>query len=121
MSAQSPKLPDSQRDLYHAFDTSLFPRTAPNLTYTLRTFPTRFPDVRLYPLVNLDVSLSKKTRFKERYGLEIRAEFLNAANHPWFSALNSRGTDVTRAEFGWYELEEQNQNRLIALVGKLTW
>ncbi len=77
--------------------------------------------MRLYPLQNLDVSIAKKTRLSERVGLEVRAEFLNAANHPWFSRLNDFGADVTRPEFGWYQLEEQNQNRFVALVAKLTW
>jgi hypothetical protein len=121
ISPRSARLDSSQVDVYHAFDISNFPRTAPNLQYALRTFPTRFPDVRLMPLKNLDISIAKKTRISERYGFEIRAEFLNAANHPWFSRINDRGTDVTRPEFGWFFLEEQNQNRLIALVGKFTF
>jgi hypothetical protein len=54
-------------------------------------------------------------------GFEIRAEMLNAGNHPRFLRIHSRGTDVTRAECRWYTLGEQNQNRLIALVAKLTW
>ena len=121
LEARSAKLPSSEIDLYHAFDATLFPTTALNLQYELRSFPTRFPDVRSYPLQNLDISVAKKTRLSERLGFEIRAEFLNAFNHPWFSSLHSRGTDVTRDEFGWYELEEQNQNRQIALVAKLQW
>lgn len=111
----------SDPTVYRAFDTSLFPRTAPNLQYALRTFPTRFSDVRLMPLQNLDVSLTKKTRLNERLMLELRVEMLNATNHPWFSRINDRGTDVTRPEFGWFQLEEQNQNRFVALVGKLHW
>jgi hypothetical protein len=121
LAPRSARLDSSEITLYRAFDTSLFPRTVPDLRYALRTFPTRFPDVRLRPLMNLDASLSKRTRLSERLGLELRAEMLNATNHPWFSRLNSRGADVTRPEFGWYQLEEQNQNRLVALVGKLTW
>lgn len=119
LEARSAKLPDAQVTLERAFDTSLFPRTPPNMP--LRDFPSRFPDVRLQPLQNLDLSLAKHTRLTERLGLEIRAEFLNATNHPWFSSLHSRGADVTREQFGWYEQEEQNQNRQIALVAKLRW
>ena len=41
----SAKLPSSQRTYYHWFNTSLFPTTAfPSFTY--RSFPTYFPDVR---------------------------------------------------------------------------
>ena len=121
LSNQSAQLPESQRDLFHAFNTSLFPTVAPNLNYTLRTFPMRFSNVRLMPLQNLDISIAKKTRIGERYGLEIRAEFLNATNHPWFSRLDNNGNNVTSSHFGWFQMEEQNQNRLVALVGKLTW
>jgi len=119
--ARSAKIPSSQINLFNAFDKGLFPSVAPNLTYALRNWPTRFPDVRLYPLKNVDYSVSKKTQLTERTGFEIRAEFLNGFNHPWFSRIHARGTDVTRPEFGWYTLEEQNQNRLIALVVKFTW
>ncbi len=119
--ARSARLPSSQINLFNAFDKTLFPSTAPNLQYGLRTWPTRFPDVRLYPLKNIDATVAKKTRITERVTFEIRAEMLNAGNHPWFSRIHSRGADVTRPEFGWYTLEEQNQNRLIALVAKLTW
>ncbi len=119
LEARSARLPNSQVTLQRAFDTSLFPRIP--FDGQLRDFPTRFPDVRLRPLQNLDLGVAKHTRLSERLGLEIRAEFLNATNHPWFSSLHSRGADVTREQFGWYEQEEQNQNRQIALVAKLRW
>ncbi|HEU0140944.1 MAG TPA: TonB-dependent receptor [Bryobacteraceae bacterium] len=121
LEARSAKLPSDQISLFNAFDKTLFPSTTPNLSYQLRTWPTRFPDVRLYPLKNVDFSVSKRTPIGERMNVELRADFLNAANHPWFSRLHNNGTDVTRPEFGWYFLEEQNQNRLIALVLKFSW
>lgn len=117
---QSAKLPSDQIDMYHAFNTSLFPRVAPNPTYTYRTWPTRFPDVRTRPQRNLDASISKKTTLTERLRLEIRAEAYNATNTPWFNNLNSGGNDVTRAEFGWFNLSSAS-NRTITLIGKLIW
>ncbi len=121
---RSAKLPADQIGIYNAWDKTLYQpggRRPLNLTYTLRDFPTRFPDVRLYPLKNFDISIGKTTKLTERVGFQIRAEFLNAFNHPWFSRLDSRATDITRPEFGWYTREEQNQNRLIALVAKIVW
>jgi len=121
LEARSAKLPAEKINLYNAWDKTLYPLRPPNLTFNLRTFPTRFPDVRLYPLKNVDFSLAKHTALTERVTFEFRAEFLNGFNHPWFSRLDGNATDVTRATFGWYRRQEGNQMRLIALVGKLVW
>jgi hypothetical protein len=118
---RSARLPNDSIDLEHAFDTTLFPRVVPDLVRNLRTFPTRFPDVRLQPLQNVDFSVYKNTRLTEALSFQFRAEFLNALNHPWFAALDGNGLNVTNARFGWYRHEETNQNRLIALVAKLMW
>jgi hypothetical protein len=39
-----------------------------------------------------DLSVMKNTRFKERYNIQFRAEFLNAWNHPNFAGPNSSPT-----------------------------
>jgi hypothetical protein len=93
----------------------------PDLAHNLRTFPTRFPDVRLQPLQNIDFSAYKNTRLTEALTFQFRVEFLNAFNHPWFAALDANGLNVTNSRFGWYRHEETNQNRLIALVAKILW
>lgn len=128
LAPRSAKLPGQQRNLFNAFDKSLFPTTAPNLTYTYRDFPTRFPDVRFYPLKMVDLSPSKRTQITERVAFEFRAEFLNAFNHPFHNEVhNQGGVDVTRREgtanpvFGWYRPRSRAQQRQIALVGKITW
>jgi hypothetical protein len=121
LEARSAKLPSSQRTLYNAFDKTLFPTSAPNLTYELRNFPSYFPDVRTMPIENVDFGLAKKTALTERVSLEFRSEFYNAFNHPWFSEINARGTDVTRAEFGWFRLEQRNAPRVVAFAAKLIW
>jgi len=121
LEARSAKLAGSQVDLKRAYDTSLFPRAAPNLAITYRDWPTRFPNVRRYPLKNVDIGLYKNTRLSERLAFQFRAEFLNAFNHPWFSNMDGNSTNVTNARFGWFVQEEGNQNRLIAMVGKLIW
>jgi hypothetical protein len=117
---ESAKLPDGQRNLFEAFNTNLFPTKAPNLQYTYRTWPTRFSDVRLMPLVNLDASLSKSTAITEKLHFMFRAEAYNASNTPWFNSQSSGGTDVTQAQFGWYNLSSAT-NRSITLIGKLIW
>jgi Carboxypeptidase regulatory-like domain/TonB dependent receptor len=121
LEARSAKLTSSEVDLKKAYDPSLFPRTAPNLAITYRNWPTRFPDVRRYPLKNVDIGLFKNTRISERLTFQFRAEFLNAFNHPWFSNMDGNSTNVTNARFGWFVQEEGNQNRLIVMVGKFVW
>jgi hypothetical protein len=38
-----------------------------------------------------DLSLSKTFRFKERFGIELRAEAVNAFNHPQFGGVGGDG------------------------------
>ncbi|PYV82746.1 MAG: hypothetical protein DMG05_27560, partial [Acidobacteria bacterium] len=121
LEARSAKLPGSEVDLKRAYHTSLFPRSAPNLAFTYRNWPTRFPDVRRYPLKNVDIGLYKNTPISERVTFQFRAEFLNAFNHPWFSNMDANSTNVTNARFGWFVQEEGNQNRLVAMVAKFIW
>jgi hypothetical protein len=120
LEARSAELPSDQQTLFHAFDTTLFPKTAPNLQYTYRTWPTRFPDVRLRALTNLDASISKKTAITEWLRFELRAEAYDSTNTPWFNTLNSQGADVTSSQFGWYNLSSA-ANRSITLIGKFIW
>jgi len=122
LEARSAKLSGDQRDLYHLFDTSLFPTAAPNLNYTYRTWPTRFPDVRTNPLRNLDASISKKTRLTEGLTFEFRAEAYNVTNTPWFNVQHSRGADVAarNSGFGWFALSSET-NRTMTLIGKFIW
>jgi hypothetical protein len=117
---RSARLSNDGRTIFTAFDRSLFPRTAPNLRYTYRTWPTRFPDVRTYPLRNLDLGLAKKTTITERLRFELRAEAYNVTNTPWFNNTNSRATDVSAAEFGWFNLSSAT-NRGVTLIGKFIW
>lgn len=51
--------------------------------------------VRGAPITNVDASISKNWRFRERYGLQLRAEAFNLLNHPNFvgfdTSLNLQG------------------------------
>jgi len=51
----------------------------------VRTFPTKFSSLRGDSGKNVDCSILKNTRIKERAMLQFRAEFLNAFNHAAFS------------------------------------
>jgi len=132
LQAKSAKLSDAQRDaLAQAagrtqydpsydvwFDTSLFPRTA-QAPFTLRTFPTRFPDVRSKPLNVTDVSLYKEFRLAEKVKWQIRVDAHNAANFPWFGVLDNNGNNVSSPLFGHLRADIGNETRVIVGVMKL--
>ncbi|HEY6119441.1 MAG TPA: carboxypeptidase regulatory-like domain-containing protein [Pyrinomonadaceae bacterium] len=59
--------------------------------------------IRGKPISNLDFSINKNWRVKEKYGIQFRAEMFNAFNHPNFNgfqnALNFQG-NITQPGFG---------------------
>jgi len=134
LAAKSAKLSDSQRDelarkagraqydpSYDVwFDTSLFPRTA-QAPFTLRTFPTRFADVRSKPLNVADLSLYKEFKIGEKVKWQVRCDAHNAGNFPWFGVLDSNGNNVTRPQFGHLRADIGNETRVVVGVMKLIW
>jgi len=76
------------------------------LANNIRTFPLRFSYLRVQPNNNVDFSIIKNTRIKERMSIQFRAEFTNAFNHPWLSAASGNSgtsgviTAPTNADFG---------------------
>jgi hypothetical protein len=121
LSARSAKLPAGERSLTRWFDTSLFPRVAGPAPFTLRNFPTRFPDVRYMGVVNYDFSLSKDFVIMERVKTQIRADAINAFNRPYFTQLNGGAPNVTSANFGQLSPAQNNQPRVIYLEFRLTF
>lgn len=131
----SAKWTDAQRDAYARangesqwdvtndpyFNTAMFPTTA-QAPYTLRNFPTWFPDVRTKPLNVFDVSLMKEFSIKERAHLQIRCDGYNVGNFPWFSkATSSYTSNVTNSQFGFLENDEENEQRLVVFVMKVVF
>ena len=64
------------------------------LRYCIRTTGTRFSGVRQDGVNNLDASLFKDLRVRERARVQFRAEWMNALNHPMFSAPNTTPTST---------------------------
>ncbi len=98
----------------HTFDTKQFnTNSAQQLSNHVRTFPTRFPKLRLPPTNNVDASIIKNTRIRERFALQFRTEFFNAFNHPVF---NGPQLSPTNSAFGTisgvYNLERHIQMAL---------
>src|SRR5207253_17726 len=101
LQARSAKLPAGQRTLDRSFDTSLFPKVAGPGRFTLRNFPTRFADVRYIGFANIDFSLVKDIPiFRERVKTQVRADFTNTLNSPYFTGLVGNPPNVTNANFG---------------------
>ncbi|MBI3208311.1 MAG: hypothetical protein HYZ37_05335, partial [Candidatus Solibacter usitatus] len=91
-------LPSEQRTIDRWFDTSQFERaTNRQLVSNVRTMSPRFGGIRGPNPHNWDLSVLKNTKLFEKLGMEIRGEFLNALNHPFFAAPN---TDPTNSAFG---------------------
>lgn len=127
LAAGSAKLSGSERDKRSEsgrfdpsvdkwFDTSLFPNSEP-VPYTLRNFPTRFPDMRSPNLNTWEISAFKQFVIKERIRWQIRADFQNAFNFPFFARLQSN--DVTDQRFGQLRADITNETRRIVAVLKI--
>ncbi len=136
LAARSAKLSSSQRDELAKsfgqqrydisyspyFDVSLFPRTAALAQpLALRSYPTRFPDVRGFGLNNLDFTIAKAFAIGERAKLEFRSDWLNAFNTTYFRRLDANGNNVTRPQFGFIRQDPTLSPRIVAMVVRLTW
>ena len=72
--------------------------------------------VRGKPITNVDFSMAKNWRLKERYGFQFRAEFFNVFNHPNFVGFD---TDIRNGTFG--TLNTTQASREIQLGIKFTF
>ncbi len=68
--------------------TSLLNSNATNSApaFQLRTLPLRFTDIRRDNINQFDVSLLKNVQLNETMRIQLRAEFINALNEPYFGA-----------------------------------
>jgi hypothetical protein len=106
------------------FDTSIFPNQA-QAPFTLRKYPSVFPDVRAQGVKSAEISIYKEFDIKERVKWQIRADAYNAFNHPWFGQPlatlgdNPQFISVTSPVFGQLKADMNNETRVIALVMKV--
>ena len=98
------------------FDTTLFPRQA-QAPFTLRDFPTRFPDVRSPHLASWEMSGYKQFAIRERVRIQVRADFQNALDYAYFGRLVT--ANVTDSRFGQLNPAQDNQPRTAVLVLKV--
>lgn len=100
------------------FDTSIFPSRA-QAPFTLRDFPTRFPDVRSPYLQSWEISAYKDFPIRERLKAQLRADFQNAFDYAYFGRLISRPNNVQDSRFGQLDPAQDNQPRIVVLVLKV--
>ena len=102
----------------HAFNTAAFNTVSTQQTAShIRTFPTRFGNLRLPATNNVDASIIKNTRIRERVTLQYRCEFFNAFNHP---VMNGPNLTPTASAFGTIT-SVYNQERHIQMALRMTW
>lgn len=94
LTGESLALPGDQRSIYKWFNTAAF-NTNPSqqLADNLVTLSPYFASVRSPGYNTWDMSFMKDTQIRERLKLQLRADFLNAFNHPNFNGPDTNPTD----------------------------
>lgn len=101
-----------------AFDTTRFnTNSQQQLADNVRTFPTRFGNLRQDGANNIDLSIVKNTYITERVNLQLRVEAFNGFNHPEFDPPN-----LTPSSSNFGKITNQpNLARNIQIGGRLVW
>jgi hypothetical protein len=70
--------------------------------------------------LDIDLAITKQFRITERFNAELRADFLNATNHPDFSSATI-DSSIDSATFGRFTAAGSNNNRIIVLGARFNW
>jgi hypothetical protein len=84
---------------------------------SLRTIPTTLDNLRHMPFTSVQLSLAKNFKIGEGKKIQIRAEALNALNHPYFIDLSS---DPSSSSFGVFSTQ-RNLPRDIQIGAKFVF
>lgn len=84
---------------------------------SLRTVPTTLDNLRHMPFTSVQLSMAKNFNFGEGKRIQIRAEALNALNHPYFIDMSS---DPSNASFGLFSTQ-RNLPRDIQIGAKFVF
>jgi len=102
----------------NAFDTTRFvTNSQQQLESNLRTFPSRFANLRQDGVNNVDFSVLKDTPITEKVKLQYRCEFFNGFNHASFDPPQ---LGATAANFGKITFQA-NISRRIQMALRLVW
>jgi len=106
------------RKLEAAFDTTRFNRNSTQqLGSNLRTFPSRFANLRADGAHNFDFSVIKNTSITEKVSIQFRLEFFNAFNHPTFN-----GPELSPVNTNFGNITSQsNLARTTQMALRLVW
>lgn len=106
------------RRVERAFDTTRFnTNSREQLQFNIRTFPSRFANLRQDGPNNIDLSLLKDVSLGEQVRLQLRGEFFNALNHPQFGMPS---LDPVSSAFGTIS-SQYNLPRTVQLALRLVW
>jgi hypothetical protein len=111
---QSAKLPASERTLTRWYNGSIF--KAPT-AYTLRNYPTIFPDVRNPNRFDLSMNIQKNFLVTESFKIQYRVDIINALNHPQF--YGNVTTSPTSSALGGLNTTQANLPRTIHMQLRL--
>ena len=95
------------------FNTAGFETTSAKqlLSNQLRWWPFRFSQLRRQRQNNVDLALIKQTRVSEGKSVEVRAEALNAFNHPYFPSPNMTVTTAqSSTDTGFGQINASTQD-----------
>lgn len=97
--------------------------TAKNCVYAdfanfLRTYPTRWTDVRESRTNEMNFGIYKTFSISEGWKVQLRGEAFNVFNHPRFGSPN---TDPGSSQFGVVAPAQQNEPRVIQLALKISF
>jgi hypothetical protein len=112
--------PVSQRspDRWFNTDAGFVRDSRQALDSNIRTFPLRFNDIRGDGFNNWNLSLFKNFHFRERLKLQLRAEAIDAMNHPLFGTPNVNPANTL---FGTVGSVAGDQQRQVFIGAKLSW
>jgi hypothetical protein len=79
--------------------------TTQQLSQNFRTFPSQFNNLRVDHTNNVDLTLTKTFRIRERARVQFRAESFNLCNKPLFAAPN---LTANNASFGTIASQTNN-------------
>jgi hypothetical protein len=90
-----------------------------NFNSGLRNVPTTLEAMRNQPFLNVNLSISKNFKFSETTKLQLRAEAINAFNHPYFG--NGIGLDPSNAATFGIVTTQRNNPRDVQLGVKFVF
>ena len=105
---QSAKLPSDERTLERWYNGSIF---RAQTAYTLRDYPTMFPDVRNPDRFDVSINILKNFPITEKLRLQYRLDVINAFNHPWF--MGNYTTSPTASGLGGLNRTQGNLARTL--------